>query len=341
MPGDGSRALRAQMMQLTWGAAVAQAVGVAAELGVADALAGGPRHVDDIAAAVGADADSLHRLLRVLADLGVVGELGGARFAPTPLGDLLRRDEPGSLRDWAIMIGSPFHRAAWTGLVDSVRTGESAFVRVHGATPWDHRRAHPEDGRILDAAMTSASTGTLAAIAEVYDFGWVDTVVDVGGGQGGLLAAILAANPGLRGVLFDQPDVVAGQVVEAAGLGGRCEYVGGSFFDEVPAGGDLYLLANIVHDWDDDRAVRILRNCAAAMKPGGRVLLGEAVLPETGAAPEAKLVDLEMLVMNVRGARQRTAAEFRELFARSGLAMSGIVGRAGPFDLVEAVAAGR
>jgi hypothetical protein len=332
---------RAQMMQLTWGSMVSQAISVAAGLGVADALADGPRGVDDIAATVGADAPSLHRLLRALADIGVFEELGGRRFGATPLGDLLRTDAPGSLRDWAIMVGSPFHRTAWTGLLGSVRTGEPAFEQVHGASSWDHARDHPEDGRVLDAAMTVASGRSLAAIADGYDFGAAGTVVDVGGGQGALIAAILAANPGVRGVLFDLPHVVAGQIVKEAGVGDRCEYVGGDFFEAVPAGGDVYVLANVIHDWDDEHAARILRNCSSAMNPGGRVLLGEALLPDTTEPSPAKLIDLEMLVMNVRGARQRTESECRDLFAQAGLRMSGVVGHVHPFDLVEAVAVER
>jgi SAM-dependent methyltransferase len=330
--------LRAQMMQLTFGSMVAQAISVAADLGVADALADGPRPVDDIATIVGADAPSLYRLLRALADVGVFEELDGRRFAATSLGDLLRRDGPDSLREWAIMMGRPFHRMAWTGLLGSVRTGEPAFEQVHGTTAWDHIRDHPEDGQVFDAAMTVASSRSLAAIADEYDFGSTGTVVDVGGGQGGLIAAILTANPGVRGVLFDLPHVVATRIVKEAGAGDRCEYVGGDFFDAVPAGGDVYLLANIIHDWDDEHAARILRNCREAMNPGGRVLLGEAVLPETTEPSPAKLIDLEMLVMNVRGARQRTESEYRDLFAAVGLRMSGIVGRFPPFDLVEAVA---
>lgn len=341
MTTDTSMApFRAQLMQLTWGGVVAQAISVAADLGVADALADGPRTARDIARVVDADPPSLYRLLRALAAIGMFTELDGRRFALAPLGEPLRADAPESLRDWAIMVGRPFHRAAWTGLLGSVRSGESAFERVHGTSAWEHGREHPEDGRVFDAAMTTASGGALAAALGTYDFTRARTVVDVGGGRGALIAAILTANAELRGVLFDLPHVVADQVVDAAGVGDRCAYAGGDFLAEVPAGGDVYVLGNIVHDWDDERAVRILRNCRAAMNPGGRVVLGEAVLPDTPGPSAANLIDLEMLVMNVHGARQRTAGEYRELFARAGLRMTGIVGHAEPFDLVEAVAAG-
>jgi hypothetical protein len=331
--------LPARMMGLTMATWISQAISVAADLGVADALANGPRSVDDIAKTVGADAPSLYRLLRALADVEVVQELDGRRFASTPLGDLLRGDAPGSLRDWAIMIGRPFHVEAWTGLIGSIRTGESAFERLHGKTDWDYFRDNPADGQVLNAAMTAVSSRFIEAIAGEYDFKSAGKVVDVGGGQGGMITAILAANPHVRGVLFDLPHVVADQVVGAAGVGDRCEYVGGDFFESVPPGGDVYVLTNIVHDWDDDRAVRILRNCREAMNADGRVLVAEAVLPDTIRPSRAKWLDLEMLVLNVQGARQRTESEYRELFARAGLRMSGIVEHSDTVGLVEGVPA--
>jgi hypothetical protein len=345
METDESALAAARMMELTTGTWISQAVSVAAELGLADAVADGPLPVDDIAKAVGADAPSLYRLMRALADVGVFEELDGRRFASTPLGELLRDDAPGSLRAWAIMVGRPFHRMAWTALGDGVRTGEPAFEQVHGAPAWEYLRDHPADGRALDAAMTTVSSRIIAPVFTEYfkerssgdDGGTTGTIVDVGGGQGGLLAAILAANPRLRGVLFDLPHVVAGQVIGAAGLGERCACVGGDFFASVPAGGDAYVLSNIIHDWGDEAAVRILRNCRAAMNEGGRVLLGEAVLPDEIRPSRAKWMDLEMLVLNVQGARQRTRREYRDLFARAGLRLSGIGGNSDVFALVEAV----
>ncbi|SFO20922.1 methyltransferase [Actinomadura madurae] len=329
-----------QMMDLTTRTWVSQAVSVAAELGVADTLADGPRHVDDIARTVGADADALYRLLRALSDLDLFRELEGRRFASTPLGDVLGTGVPGSLRDWAIMTGRPFHREAWTALAHTVRTGEPAFEHVHGAMGFDHFRDHPADGQVLNAAMTAVSGLVIAPVVAACEFEPGSKIVDVGGGHGALLAAILAADPDAHGVVFDLPHVVdgAGRAAEDAGVADRCEYIGGDFFESVPSGGDAYVLSNIVHDWDDGSAVRILANCRDAMNPNGRVLLLEAVLPDDIRPSRAKWIDLEMLIM-ARGARQRTGAEYAELLNRAGLHLTrvDVDHDAGAFGVIEAV----
>jgi hypothetical protein len=329
----------ARMYELTSGTWVAQAVSAAAELGVADRLAAGPRTVEEIAAGIRAHPRALYRLLRALADVGVFEELEGRRFALTELGGVLRGDVPGSMRSWAMMVGRPFHRQAWTALADSVRTGDPAFELVHGQLGFDYFRDHPYDGGVLNDAMTAASARFIAPVVTSYDFGSAGTVVDVGGGHGALLAAVLAANPGMRGVLFDLPHVIAsaGAPLDDAGVRDRCACAGGDFFDSVPSGGDVYLLSNIIHDWDDDRSARILANCAAAMNDGGRVVLGEAVLPDGPAPHPAKWIDLEMLVMG--SGRQRTEEEYRGLFARAGLRLARVIGGHEVFSLVEAVAA--
>lgn len=328
----------AQMFQMVTGAWTAQAIGVAAELGVADVLGDGPRAVEEIAAAVDADAPTLYRLLRALADRGVFSELDGRRFALTELGRTLRADVPGSMRAWAVMLARPFHLAAWSGLTGSVRTGEPAFDRVHGQGAFEYLAANPEDGRILNDAMTAASAGAIAPAVAAYDFGAYGKVVDVGGGQGALIAAILAAYPEVQGVLFDLPNVIAdaGGPLAAAGVAARCDLAGGDFFTEMPSGGDAYVLSNVLHDWDDDRCEKILASCRGAMTPGGRLLLVEAVLPDGPEPNEAKWVDLEMLVMG--SGRQRTEGEYRDLFARTGFTLTRVIRTGAPFDLVEATA---
>lgn len=245
------------------------------------------------------------------------------------------------------MVGMPFHRHAWTDLYTTVKTGEPAFDRVHGAALFDYLAEHPEDAAVFDAAMTSTSKSNTVSIVAAYDFTRFGTIVDVGGGQGGLLAAILAANPHLHGVLFDAPTVVAGAAEELsrAGVGDRCTVVGGDFFDSVPAGGDAYLLSGVIHDWDDDHAVKILSACRAAMADTGCVLIAEMVLPqgpekgtEKDTAPlTGKLLDVEMLVMT-SGGRQRTEAQFRTVLHQAGLRLTRILPSSGPVSVVEALA---
>ncbi len=275
-------------------------------------------------------------MLRALADAEVFEELDGRRFGATELSDMLRSDAPVSLRAWATMVGSPFHMRALTDLVGAVRTGEPAFERVHGQVAFDWFRDHPQEGALFNDAMTGASSPPIAETMAAYDFGGAGTVIDVGGGHGFLVAAVLQAHPHLNGVVFDLPEVVAGAhpVLEGAGVGDRASTVAGDFFESVPPGADVHLLSNILHDWDDERAVRILTNCREALEPHGRILLGEAVLPDGPEPSLAKLVDVEMLVMG--SGRQRSAAEYRDLFRRAGLELSGIGPRGPLFSVVEA-----
>jgi hypothetical protein len=326
------------IFQLTMGALVSQAISVFARLGVADTQVTGPRDAEEIAGLVGANSAALYRLLRALGDVGIVAELEDRRFALTSVGELLRSDVPGSLRGFATMVGMPFHRYPWTDLYETVQTGESAFDRVHGSEVFDYLAEHPEDAAVFDAAMHSVSTSETVSIIEAYDFSRFSTIVDVGGGRGGLLTAILSANPQLQGILFDVPAVVAGADEDLSGgeVVDRCTVVSGNFFDAVPEGGDAYLLSNIIHDWDDDPATHILSACRAAMADSACVLLAEQVLP-TGNEPSiGKLADLEMLVMTA-GARQRTEAEYRTLLGRAGLRLTRIVPSSGMVSLVEAV----
>jgi hypothetical protein len=329
-----------RLIGLTTGAWVTQALSAVAALGVADHLADGPRTADELADAVGADGDSLRRVLRALTDVEVFEELDGRRFALTELSSLLRSDGPVSLRAWATFVGSPSHMQALTDLVGSVRTGAPAFERVHGQQAFDWFRDHPEEGALFNDAMTGASSPAIAEVVTTYDFSDAGMVVDVGGGHGSLLAAILQAHSHLQGVVFDLPEVVAGAtpVLDEAGVSGRAKVVAGDFFTSVPSGGDVYVLANILHDWDDARAVHILANCRAALDAGGRVLLGEAVLPDGPEPSLAKLIDVEMLVMGT--GRQRSEQEYRDLFRAAGLELVGI-GPSGPaFSVVEARATG-
>lgn len=326
------------MRQLLLGTFVSQAISVFARLGVADVLAVGPRDTEEIADLVGVHRQALYRLLRVLGDARVVAELENRRFALTPLGEVLCSDVPGSLRGWATMVGTPFYRYPWIDLYETIRTGEPAFERVYGAEIFDYLSEHPEDEALFDAGMTSFSTSEAISIVEAYDFGRFSTIVDVGGGRGGLLAAILSANPHVRGVLFDRPTVVAraDSELSSAEIIDRCKVVGGDFFHSVPEGGDAYLLHNVIYDWNDDQAVQILSKCRAAMHDTARVLVAEVILPEGSEPSIGKLMDLGRLVMT-RGGHQPTEAECRALLGRAGLHLTRIVSSSGMTSLVEAV----
>lgn len=328
-----------RVLQLATTSWVSAAVSAAAALGVADELAPGPRSVDEIAKAVDAHAPTLYRLLRACADLELFRELDGQVFALTELGEALRSEAPGSMRSFAMWVGLPADRYTWADLVMSVRTGEPAFVGVHGQPIWDYMRDHPNVSKVFDKAMTEVASQIIPPIVHAYDFSPFSKIVDVAGGHGAFLAAVLTANPQARGVLYDRPEVIAdaGLPLKQAGVSDRCEFVSGDFFDSVPAGGDAYLLSNIIHDWDDEHSERILTNCRAAMADHGRILLVEDLLPnKIEPSPIVKLMDLNMLVLC--GGRQRTEAEFSELFHRVGLERSRIV-PGGHSSIVEAVRA--
>jgi O-methyltransferase/methyltransferase family protein len=303
------------LRRLANGYQVTQAIHVAATLGIADLLRDGPRDSDALAAQTATHAPSLHRVLRALASVGVLHEDDDGRFALTPIGDCLRSDAPEPVGGWAAFVGRPYHWQAWGALLHGVQTGENAFRSVHGADVWAYRAEHPEEGAIFDAAMTAIMLRANGHLLAAYDFGRFARVVDVGGGRGAFLSAILEANPGMRGVLFDQP-----QVVEGADVGERCEVVGGSFFEAVPEGADAYVLKAVLHDWEDDDALRILRSCRAAMAPAAVLLVVERDLGAPNEHPDAKLSDLNMMVG--AGGRERTRDEFATLLAAGGFELA-------------------
>lgn len=312
-----------------------EAIHVAATLGIADLLADSPRSAEDLAKTTGTHAPTLYRVLSALAGVGVFAEADDGRFYQTPLSEYLRTDAPGSVRAWAVQIGRPYHWNSWGHLLHSVETGEPAFSDLYGTTPWEYRASSPEDDAVFNAAMSSLSTAVGKAVVHSYDFSGIETLVDVGGGEGALLAEILAANPTLRGVLFDQPRVVEGatDLLERAGVADRCEVAGGSFFEAVPAGADAYLLKSVIHDWDDAAAGQILRRCREAMDDKGRLLVVEPIIGPKNEPDPAKFSDLNMLVM--LGGRERTAEDFERLYAEAGFELSGIVRTGSPFAVIE------
>lgn len=293
----------------------AYAIYTAAKLGIADRLADGPRTSDELAEAIGADADSLGRLLRLLAGLGIVTGDADSGFSLTIRGELLK-SAPGSMRDVAICYGEQFYPPL-AQLPYSMRTGEQGFPRVFGKPVFDYYAEHPEAARVFDGAM-AAGSAFFRDLPAVYDFGSAGTVVDIGGGKGALVATILAAHPHLTGTVIEMPHVVAAtrDWLSQQGLADRCEVMGGDFFASVPAGGDVYLLSRILHDWDDERCLTLLRTCRDAMSPGSELLIIERVIPTGRERSLALEWDIHMLANT--GGRERTEAEYHTLLNRSG-----------------------
>jgi hypothetical protein len=328
----------AVLTQMAFGALLTQALYVAARLGVADLLAAGPRAVAELAAETGTHERSLYRVLRSLAGAGVFAEVAPRTFGLTPLAEPLRADAPGSMRNGLIFMGEAWHFNVWANMLHSVRTGEPAWGRTHGAEVFEYFAANPAHAEIFNGAMTDMSVGTAPAVVEAYDFGRFGTLADIAGGHGYLLAQILKANPGLSGVLFDTPPVVEGAaaLLEREGVAGRVRRVAGDFFQGVPRA-DAYVLKHIIHDWDDERAALILRNINTAMEEGGRVLIVETIVPEGNGPHYSKVLDLEMLTSP--GGVERTAEEYAALLAGAGLRLSRVVPTRSPFSIVEAVRA--
>lgn len=307
-----------QLLQMVNGYQVSQAICVAAALGIADQLKDASRKSDDLAAATHSHPQALYRLLRALASIGVLREGDDRRFSLTALGSGLRSDAPQSVAPWARLVERSYYRQAWSDLLHSVRTGENAFHHAHGMGVWQYRAEHPEESVIFDGAMTALSRLVADAVLAAYDFSPFEVVMDIGGGQGALLAEILSQNPAQRGILFDQPQVVAGALptLQAASVADRCQVVGGDFFAAVPDGADALLMKSVLHDWDDERSIAILKSCRRALRPGGKLLVLEAVLAPPNEGPRAKFADLNMLV--APGGQERTAEEFAKLFNASG-----------------------
>jgi hypothetical protein len=325
----------AQLSQLIYGYRISQTIGVAAELGIADFLANGPKSSTELAQATGSQPRALYRLLRALASVGVFTEVEPERFGLTPMAEALQTDAPGSQRGMARHSASDSNWRAWGQCGHSVRSGQSAFEHVHGMEVWDYREQHPEANAIFNAAMTSGSALQADAIAAAYDFSGFGTLMDVAGGHGLLLTTILSANPTLRGILAEQPHVIASArpIVEQSGVADRCTVVEVDFFDSVPSSADAYIMKFIIHDWDDARALTILKNCRAAMGPNGTLLLAEFVIPLGDTPSPGKFMDVNMMVGT--GGEERTEAEFHALFEAAGFRLTRIVPTRSPLSVIE------
>ena len=325
----------APLLQMISAYRVTQALYAAASLGVFEALAEGPRTVEDLATATAANAPALGRLLRALTSVSVLHEDEAGRFAATALGERLQASHPESLRSLVLLLAGPTYWQAWGDLTETVRTGTPAFDRVHGEAFFVYLGQRPEAAAIFDGAMTNTTRLGQPAVLNAYDFSGFKKVVDIGGGRGALLRGILARNPGLAGVLADQPAVVA-QATELRPFpeATRAEFIGADMFEAVPAGGDAYVLQRILHDWNDAECVQILRNCRRAIQPHGKLLVIDAVLKPSNQPDVGKWTDLNMLVLLT--GRERTADEFQALYAAAGFRLTNII-PAGSLSIVEGV----
>lgn len=327
------------MLQMVGGYRVSQSIYVAAKLGIADLLKDGPKSSDELAKVTGTHASSLYRLLRALASVGVFAEDENSRFGLTPLAAALQTGVPDSVRASTIMFCEQWHWRLWGDLLESVKTGKTAVDHIYGTSNlFEYFMQDLEAGKVFNEAMTSTSVTANDAVVTGYDFSAFRKLVDVGGGEGSLLASILKAYPTVKGVLFDQASAIEDaqekQYVEAEELKDRCELVAGDFFVSVPTG-DAYILKTVIHNWDDERAVAILNNCRQAMTENGKLLLVELVIPPGNARSFGKFLDIEMLT--VCGGCERTASEYSSLLKAAGFNLAQIISTLSPWSVIEAV----
>ena len=338
-PAEEERAAAATLLQMIWGLHISRAVYLAAELGVADLLAAGERTAAELAQATQADERSLYRVLRLLAALGVLTEPRPGSFGLTVLGDRLRSDGPASMRNWA-MLADTVGFGAHEPILEAVRTGRTGAEIAYGTRTLQRLAGDARRAARFDAAMSERTAAFAPSVAATYDFAGMRVIADIGGGQGTLLAAILRRHEQLRGVLFERADAAdrAAHVLREAGVADRCQIVAGDFFAGVPDGADGYILANVLHDWDDARAVQILQACRRAMGPRGRVLIVERLIADDPReAVPVLLSDLNMLLLT--GGQERTNAEYGELLAAAGLRPGQIQPVATPYGVIEGLAA--
>jgi hypothetical protein len=328
---------QSMMFQFINGYWITQLIYAVTKLGIADLLKDGPLNCNKLASSTGTHARSLYRVMRALASVGIFAENEQGDFTLTPLATCLRSDVPDSLRAFAIMSGEEVYQA-WGDILYSLRTGANAFEHLYGMDCFQYYAQNPQAGQIFDQAMTNGSVREISAATKAYDFSKIQKLVDVGGGHGSLMASILKSNPNLKGVLYDLPSVVEGakNLLKDQGVLSRCEVVSGDFFTSVPAGGDAYILKGVIHDWDDERAIAILKNCHQAMVENGLLLVVEMVIPPGNNLFVGKLLDIHMLI-KAPGGCERTEAEYRTLFERAGFKLTNIFPTQANVSVIEGV----
>lgn len=325
------------MMQMITGFWTSCCIYAAAKLNIADLLKEKAMTADQLAEATHSHAPSLYRVLRALAGVGVFKENEQHQFELTPLGSTLQSGVPGSMKAMAIaQLGDHFN--AWGNLVYSIKTGNISFDNIEGMPVWKFYEMNPDEGQNFMKAMTGLTEAVILNVLPVYDFTAFETIVDIGGGNGALMMAVLDKAPNARGIVFDEEYVVAEtkSLIGQKGYAGRCDTAAGSFFESVPPGADAYLMKMVLHDWNDEQCLQILKNCHQAMKPGSKLLVLDAVIPEGNEPHPGKFMDINMMAMT--GGRERTEKEFASLFGDAGLKLSRVIHTHTPlFSIVEAI----
>jgi len=312
-----------------------RAVYIIAKLGIPDLLTGGAKSAEELATATNTNAPALYRILRALESLGILSSPEPLKFGLTPVSELLVTSAPGSMRWFVISELGEEHYPAWGNLMHSVKTGEIAFDNHFGKDVWAYFKDNPEQAALFNDSMSGMTQVANESIVDVYDFSLFMKIVDVGGGHGALLTSILRSAPGASGILFDSEQVTSGArpKIEASGIADRCEVIAGNFFEAVPAGGDAYVMKWIIHDWNDEQSITILKNIRKQIAPEGRVIIFDTVVPETSEPDFSKFFDLNMLVMT--GGKERTAKEFEQLLEAAGFRLVRIVPTATPTAIIE------
>ncbi|MBI1247282.1 methyltransferase [bacterium] len=325
-----------QLDRMITGYWISQAIYAAAKFNVADHLKDGPKSIDQLAAETSTNPDALYRLLRALASVGIFAEGESRQFSSTPIGELLQTDVPGSKKALALMSGDEQFRA-WGDIDYSIQTGKMSFDKVFGKPIFEYLGEHPDKAKIFDAAMVGVHGRESDLITGAYDFSKISVVADIGGGNGSQITPILKKNGHLKGILYDLPHVIerAQAPMEAAGLTDRCELIGGSFFESIPEGADVYMMRHIIHDWDDEKSITILKNCHKAMPADGKLLIMDSVIPPGNDPNPAKFLDLVMLM--IPGGKERTEEEFRQLLDQAGFQLTQVIPTDGGVSIVEAV----
>ena len=326
-----------QVIQMATGFWVSKMIYAAAKLGLPDHLANGPKSAAELSTTTGTHPQSLHRLMRTLASVGIFTQLDGGRFGLTPLSESMKKGAPGSAHETILTMAGPTFVRAFEEIAHSVKTGETGFEKALGKPIFDYFAEHQDEASLFSQSMVGIHGGEPPAVAAAYDFSQFGTIVDVGGATGNMLSAVLSAHQGPRGILYDLPHVVtdAPPSLEKSGIADRVTIENGSFFENVPSDGDAYILSHIIHDWNEDQCLTILGNVRKAMNPDGKLLIVEFVLPEDDSEHFGKIADIIMLV--IPGGQERTPTEYDELLTKAGFKMTRVVPTETPVSIVEAV----